>query len=83
MEHVDTFACHKWAKADFITYWASVETGHPIRWQFFDGAQFDILEYYKDVPLPEAAWQVPAVCFREDVQEVETFEDALRSSADA
>lgn len=36
-EVVRGFTCHKWAKLDFITYWADVETEHPVRWMFFTG----------------------------------------------
>lgn len=29
----------------FITYWSDKETGRPVRWVFFDGAEFEVRVY--------------------------------------
>lgn len=63
VETVDTVECHKWSKADFLTYWASIKTGHPIRWLFFDGSQFDIMSYEPGRAPPEEILQAPLSCF--------------------
>lgn len=62
-ETVDTKECHKWEKADFITYWASIETGNPVRWRFFTGAQFEIMSFLPGTKVPEEIWQAPSYCF--------------------
>ena len=69
IETVDATECHKWEKADFLTYWASTKTGHPIRWLFFDGSQFEILTYEPGKVPPEETWQAPLSCFeKKDAQ---------------
>jgi len=60
----DAHNCTVWAKADFITYYASTDTTNPIYWQFFDGAEFHAMTFEPGHVLPDAKWQAPAACFR-------------------
>lgn len=61
---VDMRPCHVWTKSDgFIRYWADQETGNPVRWIFFDGAQFEVLSWTVGGTLPDEEWQAPAMCF--------------------
>ncbi|CAN0301236.1 unnamed protein product, partial [Discosporangium mesarthrocarpum] len=41
-ERVGMYSCHKWEDGDFITYWNDKYTGRPVRWTFFDGADFHV-----------------------------------------
>jgi hypothetical protein len=69
LETVDAQETHVWSKGDspseqpFITYYESISTGLPVRWIFFDGAQFEILKFTVNETLPEEKWQAPAYCF--------------------
>ena len=61
---VDTKACHVWTKSDgFIRYWADQHTGNPVRWIFFDGAQFEVLSWKVNETLADEEWQAPPMCF--------------------
>ena len=69
MEMVDAHESHVWSKGDspseqpFITYYEAIDSGLPVRWIFFDGAQFEILKFTVNETLPEEEWQAPAYCF--------------------
>ena len=63
-EEVDRQSCHGWTKSEgFIRYWSSVETGRPVRWIFFDGAQFEVMTWEEGLRLEDFAWQAPEYCF--------------------
>ncbi|EIE21544.1 hypothetical protein COCSUDRAFT_17537 [Coccomyxa subellipsoidea C-169] len=70
-ENVDAHDTHVWTKADgFIKYYADVHTGLPVRWIFFDGAQFEILSFVVNETLPDADWQAPSYCFTDKSQKL-------------
>ena len=66
---VDAHETYVWSKGDspverpFITYWEDIHSRLPVRWVFFDGAQFEILRFTVNETLPEEEWQAPAYCF--------------------
>lgn len=49
----------------FITYWADAVTGLPVRYQFFDGATFDVIVWEEGKTPPDEYWQAPPNCFHE------------------
>lgn len=64
-----SFDVNGWTKAPwptkdrpFVHYYADVQTGQPVYWEFFTGAQFHILSFEVNATLPEEQWQVPAQC---------------------
>ena len=63
---MDGHICHVWTKVNFITYYASVETGNPIAWRFWiDGAWFHVMTFEPGpFRLSEARWQAPPACFK-------------------
>ncbi|BDA44768.1 Uncharacterized protein At4g14100 [Coccomyxa sp. Obi] len=72
-ETVDAHETHVWTKADgFIKYYADVHTGLPVRWIFFDGAQFEILSFVINETLPDKDWQAPSYCFSDSVDRLPT-----------
>jgi len=74
-EVVRGFTCHKWAKLDFITYWADVETEHPVRWMFFTGMVQEVVQYTEGEPPPTKYLRVPEYC-QKDTHNVDTQADA-------
>lgn len=58
------FDCHVWEKADFITYWESVELAKPVQWTFFTGAMFQVMSFHAGAVLPKDQWQAPPSCFK-------------------
>ena len=83
-DNVSSHLCNVWLKGPrkFITYWADVETGEPVRWIFgWDGAVFDIMTWDTDV-LEEERWQAPQSCFEQAQQPLRlvTAFEAERSS---
>ena len=76
-ENVSSHLCNVWQKGQplqagaglikdpkhFITYWADASTNQPVRWQFFDGALFDILTWEEGKVLSDEQWQAPQSCF--------------------
>ncbi|KAJ1638814.1 hypothetical protein T492DRAFT_941132 [Pavlovales sp. CCMP2436] len=46
----------------FITYYADVETGRPVRWVFYSPMELDIITYEPGVTLSEDQWKVPDYC---------------------
>ena len=66
-EHMNGVECHKWTKAAFIDYWASTETGNPVKWVFlWDGASFDVTSFKVNATVPKTSyWQAPPSCFKQ------------------
>eukprot|EP00239_Pterosperma_sp_CCMP1384_P005428 CAMPEP_0197853102 /NCGR_PEP_ID=MMETSP1438-20131217/22085_1 /TAXON_ID=1461541 /ORGANISM="Pterosperma sp., Strain CCMP1384" /LENGTH=213 /DNA_ID=CAMNT_0043467393 /DNA_START=321 /DNA_END=959 /DNA_ORIENTATION=+ len=56
-ETVDQYECDKWTKADFITYWADVTTGHPVRWIFLeDFMDMNVIRFEVGAVMPDSKW---------------------------
>ena len=71
-QSVDGFDTDVWNGGNgFITYYADVITGLPVRWIFFDNAIFDVLTFEHGAVLQDKDWQAPHYC----------FEDASQTSA--
>jgi hypothetical protein len=52
------------AAADFINYYADVDTAKPVRWTFlWSSAEFHVLEFNEGDALPKKLWQAPKYCF--------------------
>ncbi|GBG78530.1 hypothetical protein CBR_g27755 [Chara braunii] len=62
-EVVDGFVTNVWTKIDFITYYADVATGRPVRWTFFNGMDMHVMKYEPGVVLADRFWQAPDFCF--------------------
>lgn len=70
-ETVDNHHCNVWKKLDFITYWADVNTGRPVKWIFeWTGANFEVMTWEEGEVLEDAQWQAPAACFGNDDAEI-------------
>eukprot|EP00968_Pinguiococcus_pyrenoidosus_P004955 scaffold319_cov244-Pinguiococcus_pyrenoidosus.AAC.21 len=50
----------------FLTYWAEVKTTRPVRWRFFDDAQFDVVTFKVGERLEEESWAIPSYCATQD-----------------
>jgi hypothetical protein len=66
---VGPYKTNVWTKGEsdqagvpFITYYADVETGRPVKWVFFTQMDLDIITYEPGETLPEAHWKVPDYC---------------------
>ncbi|CEM09996.1 unnamed protein product [Vitrella brassicaformis CCMP3155] len=68
---VNNRTCHTWMKGDsmdpnrpgpFLHYWEDVHTRLPVRWQFFDGMSFDIIQWHAGEAASEAVWAIPPYC---------------------
>ncbi len=58
------FATHIFTKAEFITYYESVETGLPVRWFFHEsGMHFEVMRWDVGALPAESEWNVPLSCF--------------------
>ena len=69
VEQRDSFEVDAWTKSPwptkdrmFVHYYANRATGLPVFWQFFDQAQFHVLQFEVNKTLPDMEWQEPARC---------------------
>lgn len=63
-QHLFLAAFTIWLPADFIKYYADVETSLPVRWTFlWSGAQFHVLQFNTGETLSKKLWQAPSYCF--------------------
>ncbi|XP_034604743.2 uncharacterized protein At4g14100 [Setaria viridis] len=69
-EHVDGFDFHLWTKVDFIWYYEEIDTGRPVRWNFFNGMQQHVMSFEVGGVLEDSKWQAPAYCFDGDTANV-------------
>ncbi|KAJ3678216.1 hypothetical protein LUZ60_002019 [Juncus effusus] len=60
------FECYLWTKVEFIWYYEEVETGRPVRWDFFDGMTMHVMTWEVGVVLEDSEWQAPEYCFTDD-----------------
>lgn len=69
---VNGFECHGWAKGegrpatlDFVSYFARISDGAPVRWTFHVGEPMEMNVYGFEVgrEMPEEEWQAPSWCF--------------------
>lgn len=63
------FEVNGWTKAPwptkdrmFVHYYADTQTGQPVYWEFFTGAQFHVLSFEINKTLADSQWHVPDQC---------------------
>eukprot|EP00878_Enallax_costatus_P021442 GHUV01022694.1.p1 GENE.GHUV01022694.1~~GHUV01022694.1.p1 ORF type:complete len:117 (+),score=36.93 GHUV01022694.1:292-642(+) len=62
--------------ADFINYYASVDTGLPVRWTFlWTSAEFHVMSFEEGANLPKHLWQAPPYCFTNSTSNSSTIDD--------
>ena len=65
-ENVSSHLCDVWRKGpmNFITYWADVQSGQPVRFVFgMNGMQMDVITWEESKVLADEFWQAPNSCF--------------------
>ena len=69
LKTVDAHDVNAWTKAPwptkdrmFVHYYADKVTGDPVYWQFFDHAQFHVLQFEVNRTLSDEEWQEPDRC---------------------
>uniref|UniRef100_A0ACD5TXK7 Uncharacterized protein n=1 Tax=Avena sativa TaxID=4498 RepID=A0ACD5TXK7_AVESA len=71
---------HVWTKADFVTYYEDVATGHPVKWVFHTGHTSHVISFDPGHVRKDVEWQAPAYCFTDEGGR--TDKDALVAELD-
>ncbi|CAN0105472.1 unnamed protein product [Ascophyllum nodosum] len=56
----------------FITYWSEKGSDRPVKWIFFDGAEFEVIRFDSGATMDDDFFQIPAYCFSEAVHDETT-----------
>lgn len=51
----------------FITYWSEKGSERPVKWVFFDGAEFEVIRFDSGATMYDDLFQIPGYCFSGDL----------------